>query len=110
MHYLVRIRKEALIEIQEVVSWYESIKIGLGSIFKINISKYIDQLEIYPFMYGIRYDDIRCIPLKQFPYMVHYRIIENKKEVQILAVINTHRNPKIWCQKTKTETHTIVKK
>jgi len=96
MHYNIKIRTEALADIQEIVVWYEERRLGLGDNFKIIVSKRIDQLESSPYMYCIRYDNIRCIPLKKFPYMVHYSVTENTKEVQIFAVIHCHRNPEIW--------------
>jgi len=96
MQYSIKIRVEALADIQEVVAWYEAKSIGLGDNFRIIVSKHIGQLDTFPYTYCIRYDNIRCIPLKKYPYMVHYAVDENTKEVQIFAVISTHRNPEIW--------------
>jgi hypothetical protein len=38
--------------------------------------------------------------VKKFPYMVHFYINEKTETVEVLAVISTHRNPKIWEEKT----------
>ena len=43
------------------------------------------------------------MPLKKFPYLVHYFVNEESNTVEILAVISTHRNPKVWPQKNKKE-------
>jgi len=101
MVYSVKIRKEALIDIQEIVAWYEAQKPGLGGNFKIIASKRIDLLETFPHIHCIRYDNIRCISLGKFPYMVHYTIDEESNKVEILAVISTHRDPEIWRIKTR---------
>ena len=101
MLYTVKIRKEALADIQEIVAWYEVQKLGLGGDFKIIVTKRIDLLETFPHTYCIRYDKIRCIPLEKFPYMVHYTIDEEKSKVEVLAVISTHRSPEIWRIKTR---------
>jgi hypothetical protein len=38
--------------------------------------------------------------IKKFPYMVHFYINEETNVVEVLAVISTLRNPKIWEEKT----------
>ncbi len=38
--------------------------------------------------------------VKKFPYMVHYHINDEDHTVEILAVISTYQNPKIWEKKT----------
>lgn len=44
-----------------------------------------------------RYKDVHCIPLKKHKYLIHYRINNDKNQIQILAVLSTHLNPdKNW--------------
>jgi len=38
--------------------------------------------------------------IKKFPYMVHFYIDPQTSTVEVLAVISTDRNPKIWEEKT----------
>jgi len=38
--------------------------------------------------------------VKKFPYMMHFYINEENNTVEILAVISTDRNPKIWKEKS----------
>jgi len=44
--------------------------------------------------FQIRYNDIQCLPLKDFKYMIHFKVDEIKKEVHIYAVLSTYLNPK----------------
>ena len=38
--------------------------------------------------------------VKNFPYMVHFFINEENDTIEVLAVIGTDRNPRIWEEKT----------
>jgi hypothetical protein len=44
--------------------------------------------------------EIRCVLIKKFPYMVHFFINDENNTVEVLEVISTDRNPKIWKDKT----------
>lgn|SRR5690554_3392824 len=47
--------------------------------------------------FQIRYKDIHCLPLKDFKYMIHFKVNETKKQIHIYAVLSTHLNPdKNW--------------
>lgn len=97
--YKVKITPEALIDIQEITDWYNEQKSGLGARFQINTIKQINSLSKSPHTFSIRYSKIRCMIIKKFPYMVHFYINAETQSVEVLAIISTDRNPKIW--KTK---------
>lgn len=92
MAYSPVILDRAIDDIQKGIDYYDSIQVGLGDKFNKQISKFIDSLETNPH-FRIRYDDIRCLPVKKYPYMLHYSIDEVTKTVFIHAVINTYLNP-----------------
>ena len=97
--YKVKIEPEALKDIQEITDWYDEAQTKLGQRFQNITIKQVDSLRNNPHGYEIRYNEIRCMPLKKFPYMVHFYINEEKQFVEVLAVISTDRNPKIWNEK-----------
>lgn len=99
MHYKVKIEPEALANIQDIIIWYNQQKSGLGERFRKAIITHIDSLSKNPHIYRIRYKQIRCALVNKFPYMVHFYINEETKGVEVLAVISTDRNPKIWVEK-----------
>jgi len=100
MKYNVKIEPEALSDIQDITNWYNEQKSGLGKRFQKTVIKQIDTLDKNPNIYAIRYKQIRCVLVKKFPYMVHFYINDDTKTVEVLSVISTSRNPKIWHEKT----------
>jgi len=98
--YKVKIDPEALADIQEITVWYNEAELKTGKRFQETTIKQIDSLSKDPQIYSIRYKDIRCMLVKKFPYMVHFYINEVYNVVEVMAVISTHRNPKIWEEKT----------
>ena len=60
-------------DIQESVNWYNQQQKGLGRKFYMEVLDGIDSLAKNPF-YKICYDAVHCLPLKKFPFMVHYTV------------------------------------
>ncbi len=98
--YKVKIDPDALTDIQEITEWYNTCKPGLGKRFQITVKRHINSLRDSPQAYAIRYQGIRCMAIKRFPYMVHFYMNDKNNTVEVLAVISTDRNPKIWKEKT----------
>jgi mRNA-degrading endonuclease RelE of RelBE toxin-antitoxin system len=98
--YRIVIETEALAEVQEITDWYNKQKKGLGGKFQKTAIKCINSLSKDPQIYAIRYNEIRCMFIRKFPYMIHFFINNENHTVEILAVISTDRNPKIWPAKT----------
>lgn len=99
--YKVKIVPEALADIQEITDWYNEQQSRLGKRFQKTAIKHINSLDKDPQIYAVRYNEIRCILIKKFPYMVYFYINDKNSTVEILAVISTGCNPKIWKEKTR---------
>jgi hypothetical protein len=69
---------------------------GLGDRLLTNIRKQTADLSTTALHFAIKYDDVRCICIKKFPFLVHYRANEQTKTVKVEALIHTSRNPKYW--------------
>ena len=95
MGFEVVIEPAALKDIQEAVNYYDLQAPGLGYKFEEELDHCFEVLENTQF-FQIRYDETRCLPLKRFPYMIHYSVDEKNQTVIVRAVFNTSRNPKIW--------------
>jgi toxin ParE1/3/4 len=65
--FSVNIDPRAIQDIQKAIDYYDEQQIGLGRKFESSLNKYIASLEKNPF-FSIRYDQVRCLPLKKFPY------------------------------------------
>ncbi len=98
--YKVKIEPEALADIQEITDWYNEKQAGLGERFQKMVIRQVNSLCKDPQIYSIRYKEIRCILVNKFPYMAHFYVNDKNKTVEVLAVISTDRNPKIWKEKT----------
>ncbi len=92
MPYKIKTEPEAYDDIQEGIDWYNKQLPGLGRKFHAEVKAYIKKLKINPF-FQIRYDDVRCLPIIKYPYMIHFTIIEDDKTVIIKAVFNTSKDP-----------------
>lgn len=85
----------AIRDIQQAIDFYEEQQPGLGEQFEETLNEYLQKLEKNPF-FQIRYDKVHCLPLKKFPYMIHFTIDENEQIINVRAILNTFRDPGIW--------------
>ena len=95
MAYTIDIDPRAIQDIQEAIAYYDEQQVGLGEKFEAVLNEHLLTLLKNPY-FRIRYDNIHCLPLKKFPYMVHFTVNENKKEVTVWAVFHTSLNPDKW--------------
>ena len=97
--YQVKIEPESLSDIQEITDQYNRQQTGLGKRFQKAAINQINSLNKDPHIYAIRYKEIRGILVKKFPYMAHFYINGEINTVEVLAVISTDQDPKIWTEK-----------
>lgn len=95
MKYSIIIEENALQDIQDAIDYYDEQQFGLGEKFENNIHRSIMAMAKNPF-YQVRYDQIRCFPLKKFPYMIHFELQATDCVVRIIAVFHTSQSPKKW--------------
>ena len=93
MIFQIYIEPEVLTDIQESIDWYEQRQTGLGDRFYEELNQFIDTLKLSPW-YQVRYENVRCLPLKNFPYMIHFTLNEPDNIVVIRGVFHTKQNPK----------------
>jgi len=89
------IQPEVFDDIQEGIHWYNSRQKGWGKRFFNAVQQEYKTLRINP-GFQVRYDEVKCLPVKKFPYMIHYYVNEKSKTVVIMGVINTYLNPAQW--------------
>jgi hypothetical protein len=93
MKWKVTLSVRAKSQIDTHFRYYELQQAGLGERFLDVLLEHVDILERTPFA-QLRYDNVRCIPVKGFPFMLHFTVDEAKKSVNVQAVIHTSLNPK----------------
>lgn len=94
--FSIDIEPEALDDIQNAIDYYNSCKTGLGKRFYNTIDKHFKFLAKNYTSFAVRYDDIRCMPVGKFPYMIHYRALQSQHTISIKAVFCTHDDPDKW--------------
>ena len=94
MKFQLSLDKRAIADIQYAIDYYNEQSLGLGEKFEKYLDKYLVSLSRNPF-FQVRYDEIHCLPLKKYPFMVHFSI--KGQEVLIHAVLHTRLDPsKNW--------------
>ncbi len=88
-----KLEPEAKEDIQKEINYYNLQEKGLGKKFHTELKQSFTAIKRNPY-YQIRYKNIRCLPLKIFPVMIHFTVDEELKRITIRAVINTYRDPK----------------
>jgi toxin ParE1/3/4 len=91
--FKLKLEPLAKIDIQEIIHFYNEQQKGLGKKFYLELDTYFKAIRINPF-YQNRYDEVKCLPLKKFPVMIHFTVHEVDSCIKIRAVLNTFRDPK----------------
>jgi toxin ParE1/3/4 len=95
MPYNIKLDPEVYFDIQDATDYYNKIDTNLGERFLLVLNNHINYLISNPF-YQIRYDNIRCLYTKPFPFLIHFMVDEKTKTVRILAILHTSKDPKNW--------------
>ncbi len=80
-------------DVQKIISYYNFKQDGLGIEFFLELQSKYSTLKINP-LFQKRYNNVHCLPLKRFPYMIHFSIDTDTKTVFIEAVYSTAQNSK----------------
>ena len=70
----------AIRDIQEIIDYYDSLQQGLSLKFDNELNDYFLTLQKNPF-FQVRYANVRCLPLKKFPVMIHFTIEEKLNRI-----------------------------
>jgi hypothetical protein len=96
MKFTVAYNPEFFNDLVLAVDWYNDKQVALGEKFFDSVKKQTAKLSTSALLFAVRYDDIRCMRIEKFPYLVHYRIDEKIATVKVEALFHTSRSPKIW--------------
>lgn len=93
MNFKIIILEEAKSDVRESITWYKNINPILSKRFANSFNNSVKQIKENPFQYQIRYDEVRVVLLRTFPYLIHFSI--DKETIVIKAVFHTSRDCKI---------------
>lgn len=92
--YEIVILLRADLEVDETAEYYESLSNGLGTKFFNEYQDHVETLKTFPF-FEEKYNIVRTLPLKKFPYIIHFTVDEITKIVSIQAVTSNYQDPNI---------------
>ena len=104
MIFSVEYNPEFYNDLAHAVDWYNDRQAGLGDRFFNEVKKRTETLSTFALLFAVKYDNIRCVGIKKFPYLVHYRVNEQNLTVKVEALLHTSRDSKIWRERTR-KTH-----
>ncbi|MBI2258964.1 MAG: hypothetical protein HYU67_08705 [Flavobacteriia bacterium] len=69
------------IDLQEAIDYYNDKKAYLGNEFYHIAVKQLKALKKDALLYQIRYEDVRCLQIRRFPFMIHYTVDSEQNKV-----------------------------
>ncbi|WP_184546843.1 type II toxin-antitoxin system RelE/ParE family toxin [Mucilaginibacter sp. FT3.2] len=99
MNYDLKIRQEAAKELSGALSWYEEQQTGLGEIFETAIRRKLNQISRNPYHYKAEYNQFHQALTEKFPFLIVYIVDETVKQITVIAIFHTSRNPNKKFQK-----------
>lgn len=81
MNYQVVNRPVVRADIIEAVGYYKNISPKLAKQFLFRIREAKTHIQRSPLSFQIKYNNVRTLLLKQFPFHIHYIINDNQKQV-----------------------------
>ena len=90
----VKLTDEALLDLQQAHDWYNTRRAGLGITFVLRAKTKLLSLGIAPEAYALIWKNVRATTIKQFPYIVYYRL--HTDHVEVLAILHGSRDASEW--------------
>ena len=89
---------EALLDIEDIVLWYEEQRIGLSYDFELCLEAGISEIVRMPSAFQKKYKNVKVTFIQRFPYGIHYII--RTDVIIIIGIFHTSRSPKNWKDRT----------
>lgn len=92
MSYSFVNRPAVKVDIINATNYYKKINPELAKQFLFRIREAKAYIALSPIGFQIKYNNVRTLLLRQFPYHIHYLIDDTKQQIIILAVIHAYKN------------------
>lgn len=96
MKYPVVLTPLANEDFLEALKWYDSQQEHLEKRFYNAVRETIELISAHPKLFSAREKGVRVAITKAFPFLVYYKIEEQRQRIVVLAILHQSRNPKIW--------------
>ncbi|MEC4004151.1 type II toxin-antitoxin system RelE/ParE family toxin [Flavobacterium sp. SUN052] len=94
---MIEFTKESLLDIEEIVLWYEDQRIGLSFDFELCLEAGVEEIIRNPKAFQKKYKNVKVLFIHRFPYGIHY--LESKNNITVIGVFHTSRSPKNWSKR-----------
>lgn len=92
--FIVELLTEAESELTDACQWYEDKQPGLAKRFLSEIDKYLTLISKNPFHFPLRFSErYRFASLSIFPFVIVFKIDEERQIVYVNSIFHTSRNP-----------------
>jgi hypothetical protein len=85
MKYKTVIVPEAKIEFRKSFYWFRDLNPILSKRFNSSFKESLSIIRKNPLIFQIRYDEVRIKEFETFPYLIHYRVIDNLIIIQSIC-------------------------
>jgi len=93
MPYTIFVTPTATDDIAAAIEYYNALATDLGYRFADLVADYFERIAELPTASAVRYRNVRCKPMKRFPYFITFTIHDAAHSVHILRVFNTYQEP-----------------
>ncbi|MEM7674010.1 MAG: type II toxin-antitoxin system RelE/ParE family toxin, partial [Verrucomicrobiota bacterium] len=90
----IELISEAQVDLLGAVEYYEDQVEGLGLDFEQEIRSALRIIQQSPEMWPKRHQDVRWYRVERFPYVIHYKLMNDC--IKVIAVAHTSRRPDYW--------------
>lgn len=90
----VVLRPEASRDAEEARDHFEAQRAGMGQAFVDRLNEELVRIGAIPELYGGVWRNVRATRLRQFTYVVYYRVHDDR--VEVLAVLHGSRDASVW--------------
>lgn len=94
----VRVRREAVQDIEDAAVWYEEQSGGLGREFLDEVRRSLQRVAEQPELYPSVHRNTRRALTHRFPFGVFFRV--EAGSIVVIAVMHGSRDPQRWKQRT----------
>ena len=93
MKYTVVFQPLVSFDLKDAIDYYKEIDPHLAKQFLSRLREAQRFLISNPYIFQLKYKEVRTIFLKQFPYHIHYLINDVQKQVIIIAIVHAYKKP-----------------
>lgn len=97
--FTIKFSENSILDLIKIQEYYDKIVFGLGKKFISKLDEVVIHLKSNPKIYPIVKNKIRKALMNEFPYAIFFTILNSSKEIIIVAIIHTSRNPNYWKSK-----------